>query len=314
MTLYSQIAKNKRKSLFYVAGFFVFAFAVGWFFSYTYEAGYLGIIYAGIVSVPMALISYYSSDKVALAVNAAKPIDPERSTAEKDLYRLVENITITAGIPVPKIYIIEDGAMNAFATGRDPKHASIAFTTGLLAKLDKNELEGVAAHELSHIRNYDIRLSTLVVILVGLIAILSDMFLRFGFFGRRRNDNNDNGGAGSVIAIIGLVLIILSPLIAQLISLAVSRRREFLADASGALLTRYPEGLARALQKISGDTDVLDHTSSATMHLYFTNPLAGKRRRSFSRFFSTHPPIEERIQALLGMDLAQFEREYASKK
>jgi heat shock protein HtpX len=311
MNLYQNIAKNKRRTVIYIIIFFIFVGFIGWFFDQYYQGGGVGIFFALLFTIPTALTSYYASDKVALAVNGAKAINPDNSSEEKQLYRLVENVAITAGIPVPKIHIIPDDAMNAFATGRDPKHASIAFTTGILAKLDKLELEGVIAHELSHIKNYDIRLSTVIVVLVGLIALLSDFFLRWGWFGgRRRSNNNDSGGG--ILMIVGIILVILSPIIAQLISLAVSRRREFLADSSGALLTRYPEGLAKALQKISQDSDPLDHANNATMHLYIANPVR-KRGGNVSKFFSTHPPIEERIQALLGMDLKKFEKEYLGK-
>ncbi len=312
MNLYQNIAKNKRRTVFYTIIFFIFVVFIGWFFDQYYQAGGAGIFLALLFSVPTALTSYYASDKVALAVNGAKAIEPEQGSEEKQLYRLVENIAITAGIPVPKIYIIPDEAMNAFATGRDPKHASIAFTSGILKKLDKLELEGVIAHELSHVKNYDIRLSTVIVILVGLIALLSDFFIRWSWFGGRRRSNDNEGGAGGILMIVGIILIVLSPLIAQLISLAVSRRREFLADSSGALLTRYPEGLAKALQKISQDTDPLDHANNATMHLYIANPKP-RKGAGIAKFFSTHPPIEERIQALMGMDIEKFEKEYLEK-
>lgn len=311
MNLYQNIAKNKRRTVIYTVIFFIFVLFIGWFFDQYYTAGGAGIVVALLFSVPTALTSYYASDKVALAVNGAKEIDPNSSMEEKQLYRLVENVAITAGIPVPKIHIIPDDAMNAFATGRDPKHASIAFTTGILKKLDKLELEGVIAHELSHVKNYDIRLSTVIVILVGLIALLSDFFIRWSWFGGRRRSDNEGNGSG-ILMIVGLVLIILSPLIAQLISLAVSRRREFLADSSGALLTRYPEGLAKALRKISQDTDPLDHANNATMHLYIANPKP-RRGAGMAKFFSTHPPIEERIEALMGMDVEKFEKEYLAK-
>lgn len=293
----------------------VFVLFIGWFVGVYYEAGYTGIAFAAMFSIPTALASYFSSDKVALAVNGAKPIDKDRSPEEKELYRLVENIAITAGMPVPKIHIIDDSAMNAFATGRDPEHASIAFTTGILSKLEKSELEGVAAHELSHIQNYDTRLSTIVVILVGMIALLTDFFFRFGFFfgGGRKSDSN-SGPLGGVLAIAGLVLIIFAPIIAKLISLAVSRKREFLADASGALLTRYPEGLARALVKISQDSNVLKRANNATMHLYFESPFSGKKKKNtMQKLFSTHPPTEERVEALTNMDIERFREEYTKR-
>lgn len=317
MTLYSQIAKNKRRTVIYIAIFLAFAAAIGWFFSYYYQDGGGSTFLALVISIPMALMSYYGSERVALSVNGAQQIDPARSPEEQQLYRLVENLCITIGLPVPKIYIIPDEAMNAFACGRDPKHASIAFTSGIVNKLEKSELEGVAAHELSHIKNYDVRLSTVVVVLVGLIALLSNWFLRFGFWGgrRRRSDNNEAGGLGAILMIIGIVLIILSPIIAQLISLAVSRKREFLADSSGALITRYPEGLAHALKKVSADSHELARANNATMHLYFENPYGGEKKASWlQKMFSTHPPTEERIAALMNMNLEKFEKEYQMKK
>lgn len=317
MNLYSQIAKNKRQTVIYVAIFLVFAGAIGWFISYYYNDGGTSAFLALAISLPMALFSYFGSERVALAANGAIPIDPKRSPAEKDLYRMVENLCISIGLPMPKIHIVEDPAMNAFACGRDPEHASIAFTTGLIQKLERAELEGVAAHELSHIKNYDVRLSTVVVILVGLIALLSDWFLRFGFFGgRRRRSSDSEGGSGNgILMIVGIVLIVLSPIIARLISLAVSRRREFLADASGALITRYPDGLARALQKIDADSAEYKHANDATMHLYFESPYAGNKHGNWlHRLFATHPPAEERIAALMNLDLKKFEREYQLKK
>jgi len=280
---------------------------VGWY----YNAGYFGIAAAIAFSVPFSLISYYSSESVALSVNGAKQIDPKRSPEEKQLYRLVETLAITIGMPMPKVYIIQDKAMNAFATGRNPEHASIAFTSGLLNKLEKAEVEGVAAHELSHIQNYDIRLSTMIVIMVGLLALISDFFLRFGLIGGRRRSSGDNGQAGTVLAIAGVVLVILAPIIAKLMSLAVSRKREFLADSTGAMITRYPDGLASALQKISGDDQVLKRANNATMHLYFESPYSGKKKKSWThKLFSTHPATEDRIEALMGMDVEKFRNEY----
>jgi heat shock protein HtpX len=231
----------------------------------------------------------------------------DRQTAP-ELYRLVENLSIAAGISTPRIYIIDDSAPNAFATGRDPKHAVVCVTSGILQKLEKTELEGVIAHELSHIGNYDIRVMTLVVVLVGTITLLSDWFLRFNFLGgRRRSSDNEGGQIMAILAIIGLIFAILSPIIATLIKLAVSRHREYLADASGALLTRYPEGLARALEKIAGDREPLEVANNATAHLYFASPFkadTGKAVGSFlANLFNTHPPIEERIKRLREMNL-----------
>jgi heat shock protein HtpX len=212
------------------------------------------------------------------------------------VYRIVENLCITAGVPTPKVYIIPSEAINAFATGRDPKHSSIAVTVGAVNKLENEELEGVIAHELSHVKNYDIRLMTIVVVLVGAISILANMFFRGSMFGGKSDDNKGN----NVLMIVGVILIILSPIIAQLIQLAISRRREYLADASGSLLTRYPEGLARALEKIANDKNVLDQASSATAHLFIANPLKNSGRL-LANAFSTHPPIEDRIKKLKEM-------------
>jgi len=248
----------------------------------------------------IALITYYRSPQVALAISQAHEVT---KGDEPELYRTVENLCIGAGLPMPKVYIIEDGSPNAFATGRDPDHAAIAVTRGLLQKLDKLELEGVIAHELSHIGNYDIRVMTIVVVLVGLAALMADFALRLTLFGagRRSSNRGRGGGAGvAIIYVIALAAIILTPIAAQLIRFAVSRQREFLADASAALLTRYPEGLARALEKISADPDPLEIANKATAHLYINNPLR-EHKSLLNNLFSTHPPIEERIQLLRAM-------------
>jgi heat shock protein HtpX len=248
----------------------------------------------------IAIVSYYGSSGAALAISQAHEVTKEE---EPELYRTVENLCIGAGLPMPKVYVIEDGSPNAFATGRDPDHAAIAVTRGLLQKLDKLELEGVIAHELSHIGNYDTRVMTIVVILVGLAALMADFALRLTFFGAgRRSSNRERGGGAAVMIIyaIALVAVILTPIAAQLIRFAISRQREFLADASGALLTRYPEGLARALEKISADPDPLEVANKATAHLYINNPL--HEHKSFlNNLFSTHPPVEERIRLLRAM-------------
>jgi len=237
----------------------------------------------------MTLLSYYKGDKVALSSTNAKLIQKKDNPY---VYRMVENLCITAGIPTPKVHIIESNALNAFATGRDPKHASIAITTGLIEKLENEELEGVIAHELSHIKNYDIRLMTIVVVLVGTISLLSHWFFRARMFGGKKSSGSGGGRLGGIIMVVGLVLLILSPIIAELIKLAVSRKREFLADASGSLITRYPEGLASALEKIHHSKASLLGASPATAHLFISNPMKSK---SFSKLFSTHPPIRERI-------------------
>lgn len=296
--MYKQITSNKRKSILLVTIFIVFILLLGWLIGELTGYGYNALIIAIIVSLIMALFSYWGGDKVALFSAGAKgPIEKKDNPY---VYRLVENLCITAGLPMPKIYIIPDPAPNAFATGRNPEHASVALTTGIIEKLENEELEGVIAHELSHIKNYDIRLMMLVIILVGIVALLSDWLLRFHFFSGRRNDR-EAGQISAIFILAGIVLAILSPLIAQLIRLAVSRKREFLADADGALLTRYPEGLARALEKISAYKEPLRRANDATAHLYISNPFGEKTQKFFHKLFSTHPPIEERVKALRKM-------------
>lgn len=260
------------------------------------EAGIIAAVLAGL----FVSLSYYASSALILVMSEARPVTVE---SHRELYSTVENLCIGAGLPLPKIYVIDDSAPNAFATGRDPKHASIAITTGLLEKLDKLELEGVIAHELSHIRNYDIRLMSIVVILVGLVALLADWFLRFTWFGagaRPSNRRRGGGAQGGLLLAIALAMAILAPLAAQAIRFAISRRRELLADASAALLTRYPEGLARALEKISRDKEPLEVANKATAHLYIVNPLQ-EHRSWMNNLFSTHPSVEERIAALRSM-------------
>jgi len=268
---------------------YVFGRASGYGFSY---AG-LALIVSGI----MSFASYYYSDLLILAISGARQIQ------EKDnptLFRTVQNLCIGCGLPMPKIYVIEDTAPNAFATGRDPNHSVVCVTTGILEKLNKLELEGVIAHELSHIKNYDIRLQSIVVILVGVVTLLADWFMRSLWLGGRKSDREDK--TGGFILIVGIVLAILSPVFATLIQLSISRKRELLADASGALLTRYPEGLASALLKISNDPEPLEAANNATAHLYIVNPFKGKDAKAmFSGLFNTHPPIEERIKLLRSM-------------
>jgi heat shock protein HtpX len=241
----------------------------------------------------MTFISYYHGDTIALASTGARAI---QKSDNPYLYRMVENIAITAGLPIPKIHVINSPALNAFATGRDPQHASIAVTTGIMSALTNEELEGVLAHELSHIKNYDIRVMTLVIVLVGVVSLLANWFMHSGMGARRSSD--EEKGSGNILAIVGIVLILLSPIIAELIKLAVSRKREYLADASGALLTRYPEGLARALEKIQASTAPLTTASTATAHLFIANPFKGK---TIAQLFSTHPPIADRIKRLREM-------------
>lgn len=296
--MYSQIDSNKRKSVLLIFLFVSFVLALGWFFGYANDTGYSGLAIAAVISTGIALFGYYKGDKVALMASGAKPIAKEEHPY---VYRMVENLCITAGLPMPKVHIIGDPAPNAFATGRDPEHASIAVTTGLVEKLENEELEGVIAHELSHIKNYDIRLMTLVIVLVGIIALLANWLTRsFLWGGNRRKSDRDQGQLGAILMIAGLILAILSPLIGKLIQMAVSRKREFLADASGALLTRYPEGLASALENISAYPQPMKKASDATAHLYISNPF-GKKKRMAAKFFSTHPPVEERIEALRRM-------------
>ncbi len=251
-----------------------------------------------IISGLISFFSYYNSDKIVLSMSGAKPADKK---TYHTLYTSVENLSIAAGLPMPKVYVVEDPAPNAFATGRDPKHAVVAATTGLLEKLNKIELEGVLAHELSHVGNYDTRLMGIVSILVGSIAILADVFMRLTWF---RGDD-DNRQSNQIFMVLAIVAAILAPIAASLIQLAISRRREFLADASGALLTRYPDGLADALLKISGDKHVLKHASTSTAHFYIENPYKTDTKKSrgqwFVNLFSTHPPIEERVRLLREM-------------
>jgi len=300
MTLYTQISSNKRKSFLLIVFFIVFIIFLGWIFGELTEFGYGGLVLAVLIATIMSLVGYFSGDKVALWTAGAKPITKEQNPY---VYRMVENLCITAGLPLPKIHIISDPAINAFATGRDPKHASIAITTGAIEKLENEELEGVIAHELSHIKNYDIRLMTIVIICVGIVALLSNWFFRISFFGGGRRSSSRGGGkAQIVIMIIGLVLLIFAPIIAQLIKFAVSRKREFLADASGVLLTRYPDGLANALEKIKRhNTQPMRGANNATAHLYISNPFGHKAFKGLAKLFSTHPPIEERIAAIRSM-------------
>lgn len=290
--MYNQIAANKRKTALLIGIFVAILLALGWFLGSLADAGNAGMALALTISAGMALISYYAGARIALGVSGARPIAKNENPY---LYRIVENLCITAGMPVPKIHVIPDDAINAFATGRDPQHASIAVTSGALAKLENEELEGVIAHELSHIKNFDIRIMTVAIILVGAIALLADWLLRIHVFGRGRD--RDRGIHPALLAI-GLLLAIVAPLFAQLIQLAVSRRREYLADASGALLTRFPEGLARALEKIGRDGTPMRRATSATAHLYIANPFNAKR---FATFLSTHPPLPDRIKALRAM-------------
>ena len=300
MTLYHDSAMNKRKTWLLMTGFFMLVMLVGYAISWYFDSPVILVI-AVIFSCISSFVSYWWSDKIVLSMSGAKLIDHNNG---REIYHLVENLCITAGLPLPKIYVIEDSAPNAFATGRDPEHAAIALTTGILAKLDKAELEGVIAHELSHIGNRDILISTVATVLVGTIVLITDWASRSAFWGRRDNDSDNGGGWIGLIVII--LLSILAPLSAQLLQLAVSRKREFLADSSGALLTRYPEGLARALEKISADPDELEVANRATAHMYIISPLKGddegKKTSWLAKAFMTHPPVEERIARLRATD------------
>lgn len=278
-----------------MAVFIAIILALGWVFGRYTGYGYGAVVFAAIISVIMSLVSYYSGDAVALSASGAK--GPLKKEDNPYIYRMVENLAITSGLPMPKVYVINDDAPNAFATGRDPQHASVALTTGIINQLENEELEGVIAHELSHVKNYDIRFLTMVVVLVGIISVLSQWFFRGSLFGGGRRRDSEGGNAGGILAIVGILLIVLSPIIAELIKLAISRKREFLADADGALLTRYPEGLARALEKISAYSAPMKSANAGTAHLFISNPFGKK----VAGLFSTHPPVEERIKILRGM-------------
>lgn len=297
-TTYNFIASNKRRSFFLIMVFIGLVVLMGWGFEVSFQGNVSWIFIAASISIVMTLVSYYAGDKIALATSGAQPVTREQAPY---VVRMIENLALTAGLPMPRVFVIQDPTINAFATGRDPKHASVAVTTGAIQGLENEELEGVIAHELSHVGNHDTRLMMLVAVLVGVIVMLADLFWRgrwLGLGGRRRNDS---GSAGSILMIIGIVLMIFAPIAAQLMKLAVSRRREFLADASGALLTRYPEGLARALEKIrETNQQPMAHASDATAHLYIANPF-GIKASGLHGLFSTHPPISERVTALRAM-------------
>ena len=297
-TLYSQAESNVRKTWFLILFFLIFIIALGSLFSYLLDNSIILVI-AVIFSVFTSFFSYWYSDKIVLKMFHAQPIE-KRDNPE--LYRLVENLCIASGLPLPKIYILPELQPNAFATGRDEKHAVVAVTQGLLDKLERAELEGVIAHELGHVKNKDILLGTVIVILVGIVALLSNWFLRISFWGGGRRNSKEGGYLGLIIMALGIVAAILAPLAASLIRLSISRKREFLADASGALLTRYPEGLARALEKISSDPNQMKRGSNSTAHLFISSPFRGAQSKTwFTKIFMTHPPVEERVNALRGM-------------
>ena len=293
MNLYTHKSANIQKTWLLISLFLILIIFIGWVVSLVFENPVILYIFVGF-SLAMNILAYWFSDKIALSIARAKPVE-RRELPE--LYNIVENLSIAAGLPMPQLYIINEPQLNAFATGRNPKNSAVAVTTGALQRLNRTELEGVLAHELSHIGNRDILVSTIAVVLSGVIAMIADIFLRMMFWGR---GNRREGGA--LILLAAIAAAILAPFAAMLLRLAVSRKREFLADASGALLTRYPEGLASALEKIGNDSNLMRSASDATAHLYISNPFRGKERASwFVRLFMTHPPIEDRIRVLRGM-------------
>jgi len=298
-TLYNIADSNVRKTWFLITFFLVFVILIGWIFSHALNSQ--AILYIAVVfSVLTSISSYWYSDKIVLMSTGAKPIE---KSDNPELYRIVENLCIASGLPVPKIYILNEAQPNAFATGRDEKHAVVAVTKGLLGKLEKTEIEGVIAHELSHIKNKDMLLMTAVVVLAGVISVAADFFIRMTFWGGHRNNDNNNS-SNVIFLVLGIAAAILAPIAASLIQLAISRNREFLADASGALLTRYPEGLASALEKIASDTSQLRRANSSNAHLFISSPFRGKETKSwFNKLFMTHPPVEERVANLRGMKM-----------
>ncbi|MCB9800740.1 MAG: M48 family metallopeptidase [Pseudomonadales bacterium] len=297
MTHYQLISQNKQRSLIIMILFVLFVGAASWVMAegFGYDLSIVGLvlIFSGITSFS----SYWWSDKLILSISGAREVTREEYF---DFYTIAENLAHSRHLPVPKLYVIDDTAMNAFATGRDPEHAVICCTTGILARLERPELEGVIAHELSHIENYDIRLMAVVTVLVGFLALFSDMLLRSRLYGRKDRDSSGEGQVRVLLMIAAVLMAALSPLIAKLIQLAISRKREYLADANGVAITKNPEGLARALEKLSMDTEPLEAANKATAHLYITNPLKNTNV-SFAKFFMTHPPIQERIQILRNM-------------
>lgn len=295
--LYTHKDSNIRKTWLLMTVFLVLVIALGWVFSYILRLPDV-LYFAVVLAVVMNLVAYWNSDKITLAMSRARPISHNDN---QNLYHIIENLCITAGLPMPRVYVIDSPQINAFATGRDPKHAAIAVTEGALAKLNKNELEGVIAHELSHIGNRDILVSTVIVVLAGIIAIMADWGLRASFFGGR-GDNDREGG--SLFLLLGLIVALLAPLASTLMRLAISRKREYLADASGVLLTRYPEGLAGALEKIAADGNQMRTATNATAHLFISSPFKGKEGTNWlTKLFMTHPPLEDRIKILRGMKI-----------
>lgn len=298
--MYEQISRNIRNSYILITFFIIVIALLGYVFGQITRGGYFGVVIALMIAIVMSLVGYYQGDKIVLAMSRAKRIE------KKDLpvlFDVVEEMTVASGLPMPAIYVINDPSPNAFATGRNPESSSIAVTTGLLDLMNRSELQGVIAHEMSHVQNYDIRFMMLVGILVGTIALLSDFMLRTFLWGGIGGDDDEDSGGGLfkiVLIVVGLILAILAPVIATLIQLAISRKREFLADASGAQMTRYPEGLASALEKLESSNLSLRSANKATAHLYIVNPLKNLKGR-VNLLFNTHPPIEERVKALRAM-------------
>ena len=299
-SIYTQADSNTHKTWFLLTGFLVFIIALGWLFSYELNSD--AILYIAVfLSVFMSFGSYWWSDKIVLSMYKAQPIEKRDNPM---LYNVVENLCITAGLPVPKIYITPDMQPNAFATGRDKNHAVVCVTQGLLQRLDKTELQGVLAHELSHIGNKDMLLTTVVAVMAGVIAILANFFLRISFWGGGRRSSSRDDNSGAILMVLGIFAAILAPIAATLVQLAISRKREFLADADGALLTRYPEGLARALEKIEADQTPMKITNDAAASLFIESPYKGQQKTHwFTKLFSTHPPTADRIKALRDMEI-----------
>jgi len=299
-TIFNEVDSNKRKSLLILGVFIALVTLMGYVFGVVSGNGDSLLILAFLFSVVTSFASFYYSGQIVLAISGAREV-PEAENPE--LHHLVENICIGAGLPKPKVYMINDTAMNAFATGRDPQHAVVCFTSGIVSKLNRTELEGVVAHELSHVKNYDIRYMALVSVMAGMVTLLADWFLRNLWWGRgRRNNDRESGQIGAILLIVAIVLAVLSPIFAMLVQFAISRRREFLADASGVLITRYPEGLASALEKLAADKEPLEAANRATEPLYIVNPFYGKEVGGWlTGLFNTHPPLSERIKILRSM-------------
>jgi heat shock protein HtpX len=303
--VFDQIAANKRRSALLIAGFVVFVVLIGEAAQWALGFGWFALVVALVIAVASSFAAYWKSDSIALAMSHAKPADPVEYAR---VHNLIEGLCIASGLPKPRVFVVRDDAPNAFATGRDPRHAAIAVTTGLLEKMNRVELEGVLAHELSHIKNYDILVSTLAVTMVGIVTLVADFSLRFLWWGgpRHRDDRDGGGGPAALLAIVGFVLLLIAPLVGKIMQAAVSRRREALADVSGVAMTRYPPGLISALEKLRDDQTVVHSASRATAHLWIESPIpqseADSRGRGDSsrlnKLFDTHPPLEERIAAL----------------